>query len=532
MGIVLAAKHEAERIRTETARAAAAYREEGIVPKMAVLLVEGDPASAYYAEAKRKLAGRLGISYELAVLPPDTKQEQLEAIVREWSRDPDIHGILLELPLPSGLSATAVAAEIAPYKDIDGISPAGKAALLSGESALYPATPQACIRLLRAHGYELAGKHAVIVGRGQTVGLPLFHLLQREQATVTVCHSRTADLARHVRQADIVFAASGRPGLITASMLTSASVVIDAGICELANGSVVGDVAADALTVAAAVSPVPGGVGTLTTAMLFANLMNAIRLQRNNGMAASRLERNNVMDAIRLQRNDAVREGKGKVEGDTGRTAETLQFDRTIRSFVVEASAAVPTPGGGSVAALAGALATSMVRMAAGFSGGVENPEHRRKIEDGARRLEAWSAECERLLEADIACFNRYMEALRLPKASEEQKQVRRAMLRAATLQAIEVPMALMRVCRDALQLSQGLAPLLNPNLISDLGIGAILFEATAQASDLTVAINTAALQDAEAAEAYEVEVAALRKHCQEYKEAVVDIVRGRMPRK
>lgn len=526
MGIVLAAKQEAERIRTETARATAAYREEGIVPKMAVLLVEGDPASAYYAEAKRKLAERLGIAYELAVLPQDTEQERMEAIVRGWSQDPDIHGIMLELPLPSGLSTAAIAAGIAPHKDIDGITPAGKAALLTGEPALYPATPQACIRLLRAHGYELSGKHAVIVGRGQTVGLPLFHLLQREQATVTVCHSRTADLARHVRQADIVFAASGRPGLITASMLNPASVVIDAGICELADGSVVGDVAADALTVAAAVSPVPGGVGTLTTAMLFANLMTAIRLQRNDGIEASRPERNNDMAATRLQRNNAER------EGEEGRAAATLQFDRTIRSFVSESSAAVPTPGGGSVAALAGALAASMVRMAIGFSGGAEEPEHRRAIEDGARRLEAWSAECERLLEADIACFNRYMEALRLPKASEEQKQVRRATLRAATLQAIDVPMALMRLCREALQLAEELAPLLNPNLISDLGIGAVLFEATAQASDLTVAINTAALSDAEAAGAYEAEAAALRKHCLAHKETVVDIVRGRMPRK
>lgn len=280
MGIWLNAKEAAARVRAEVAEEAARLKAEGLVPKVAALLVEGDPASAYYAGAKRKIAGTLGVEFELAALARDATQRQAIDIVTAWSRDDSVHGIMVELPLPASISAAAVAAAIDPLKDADGVAPANKLAVMSGEPGLYPATPQSCIRLLQAYGYSPAGKHVTLVGRGQTVGLPLFHMLQREQATVTVCHSRTTDLRRHVRQADIVIAAAGRAGLLTRDMFHAGSVVIDAGINETADGRVVGDVAPDAIETAAAVSPVPGGVGTLTTALLFANVMKAIRLRR------------------------------------------------------------------------------------------------------------------------------------------------------------------------------------------------------------------------------------------------------------
>jgi methylenetetrahydrofolate dehydrogenase (NADP+)/methenyltetrahydrofolate cyclohydrolase len=262
------------------AKAAAEYRAEGIVPKVAVLLVEGDPASAYYAESKRKIAAKLGIEFELLELPPESSERQLIDVVTAWSRDERVHGIMLELPLPGPISAAAVAAAIDPLKDVDGVTPANKLAVLTGKPGLYPATPQSCIRLLRAYGYSPEGKHVALVGRGQTVGMPLFHMLQREQATVTVCHSRTTDLKRHVQSADIVIAAVGRVGLLTKEMFRGETVVIDAGINETADGGIAGDVAPDAIETAAAVSPVPGGVGTLTTALLFENAIKAIRLQR------------------------------------------------------------------------------------------------------------------------------------------------------------------------------------------------------------------------------------------------------------
>ncbi|MEF3305475.1 bifunctional 5,10-methylenetetrahydrofolate dehydrogenase/5,10-methenyltetrahydrofolate cyclohydrolase [Paenibacillus sp. GYB003] len=280
MGIWMHAKEAADRVREEVAAEAAALRAEGIVPKVAVLLVGGDPASAYYAESKRKIAARLGVEYELRALPRTATEEQAIAVVAAWSRDPAVHGIMVELPLPSHLSASKVSAAIDPLKDVDGVTPANKLAVVAGEPGLYPATPQSCIRLLHAYGHSPEGKHVALVGRGQTVGLPLFHMLQREQATVTVCHSRTADLRRHVAAADIVIAAVGRAGLLTKDMFRSGSVVVDAGINETPDGGIAGDVAPDAIETAAAVSPVPGGVGTLTTALLFANAMKAIRLQR------------------------------------------------------------------------------------------------------------------------------------------------------------------------------------------------------------------------------------------------------------
>ncbi|RJX38927.1 bifunctional 5,10-methylenetetrahydrofolate dehydrogenase/5,10-methenyltetrahydrofolate cyclohydrolase [Paenibacillus pinisoli] len=280
MALLMKAKEAADQVCSEIIAEVNELGRHGIQPHLATIIVEGDPASAYYAEAKRKIAERLGISFRLHAFQADVEEDRIIALIRELNEDVAVHGIMLELPLPQHISARRVEREIHPGKDIDGVTPHSKLATLTGEPGLYPATPQACIYLLKHYGFALEGKNVTLVGRGQTVGLPLFHLLQREQATVTVCHSRTPDIASHLSHADIAFLAVGRPNRITSDMVHERLIVVDAGINESEDGRITGDGAADLATHVAAVSPVPGGVGTLTTAILFQNLMKAIRMQQ------------------------------------------------------------------------------------------------------------------------------------------------------------------------------------------------------------------------------------------------------------
>ncbi|RJE87487.1 bifunctional 5,10-methylene-tetrahydrofolate dehydrogenase/5,10-methylene-tetrahydrofolate cyclohydrolase [Paenibacillus sp. 1011MAR3C5] len=280
MALLMKAKEAANRINTEIMAEVSALGMEGITPHLAAIIVDGDPASAYYAEAKRRIAERLGVSFCLHAFQADAEEAEIMALVRQLNEDASVHGIMLELPLPQHISARKVEREIRPSKDIDGVTPQNKLATMTGEPGLYPATPQACIYLLKHYGFALEGKNVTLVGRGQTVGLPLFHLLQREQSTVTVCHSRTPDIASHLSHADIAFLAVGRPNRITSAMVHDRLIVVDAGINETEDGRITGDGAADLDAYVTAVSPVPGGVGTLTTAILFQNLMKAIRIQQ------------------------------------------------------------------------------------------------------------------------------------------------------------------------------------------------------------------------------------------------------------
>lgn len=230
-------------------------------------------------KAKQKIAEKLGVAFVLHSFKADASEEEILQRIAGLNDDPSVHGIMLELPLPDHLSTSKVVQALSPLKDIDGVTPHNKLAVVTGDAGLYPATPQACIRLLKHYGYPLEGKNVTLIGRGQTVGLPLFHMLQRENATVTVCHSRTPDIALHLGHADIAFVAVGRRNVIQRDMVHSRLVVIDAGINELEDGKIVGDAADDVVHAVAAISPVPGGVGTLTTAILFENLMKAIDLQ-------------------------------------------------------------------------------------------------------------------------------------------------------------------------------------------------------------------------------------------------------------
>lgn len=279
MTVIMKAREAADDAYALIKSKVAAMKEKGIQPLMATIFIEGDPASAYYAQAKQKIAGKLGVAFRLHALQMDVSEEAVLQLIDQLNLNPDVHGIMLELSLPPHLSASRIEQAISPSKDVDGVSPANKLATMTGAEGLYPATPQACIRLLKHYGYSLEGKNVTLIGRGQTVGMPLFHILQREQATVTVCHSRTPDITSHLRHAEIVFVAVGRPDTVTSDMVHNKIIVIDAGINEREDGGITGDAAPDIDQYAAAVSPVPGGVGTLTTAILYENLMRAVAMQ-------------------------------------------------------------------------------------------------------------------------------------------------------------------------------------------------------------------------------------------------------------
>ncbi|KEO83934.1 bifunctional 5,10-methylenetetrahydrofolate dehydrogenase/5,10-methenyltetrahydrofolate cyclohydrolase [Tumebacillus flagellatus] len=272
-------KELADLIRQDILAQTDAWKARGIEPRMATVIVEGDPASLYYAEAKGRAADKLGIDYELHKLPAHVSEEFLLSVLDNLNKAPDVHGIMLELPLPKHLNKERIISAISPLKDVDGLTPTNLLAVVTGTPGLYPATPLACLALAKHYGYNVAGKHVALVGIGETVGKPLLHLLLREKATVTACHSKTPDLSVHLKQADLAFVAVGRANLIRPEMVHENLVLIDAGINETEDGSIVGDAQPEVLDHVAAMTPTPGGVGTVTTAQLFANLMTAMNLQ-------------------------------------------------------------------------------------------------------------------------------------------------------------------------------------------------------------------------------------------------------------
>ena len=277
----------AREIRTELTERVAGLRAEGIVPGLSVVLVGDDPASAVYVRAKGKACEELGMRGETIRLPAETPQAKLLAVVDRLNGDDAVHGILVQMPLPKHMDADAVIQRIAPAKDVDGFHPVSVGNLLiGGGRGFAPCTPAGVQELLVRSGVETRGAECVIVGRSNIVGKPMAALMvqagQGADATVTVCHSRTRDLAAHLRRADIVVAAVGRPEMITGEMLKPGAVVIDVGINRVDDASsprgyrLVGDVHFEsACDVASQITPVPGGVGPMTIAMLMRNTVAA-----------------------------------------------------------------------------------------------------------------------------------------------------------------------------------------------------------------------------------------------------------------
>ncbi len=279
MATLIDGKEIAKDIREKVKETVAAYRAEGISPRLAVILVGDDPASVWYAKSKQKAAEKIDILYDFYELPADTPEADVIALVEKLNSDADVHGIMVELPLPKHMDKDRVMAAVSPVKDVDGVNPINRGYILQGSEGLFPATPESCIECVLSTGVNLQGKKAVIVGRGETVGKPLVFMLLKYNPTITICHSRTADLAKEVKEADVVIAAVGKAGLVTGDMLKPGAIVVDAGVNEV-EGGYVGDVDFEsAEKVASAISPVPGGVGSLTTVLLFRNLMKGMKMQ-------------------------------------------------------------------------------------------------------------------------------------------------------------------------------------------------------------------------------------------------------------
>ena len=250
-------------------------------PGLAVILVGADPASEVYVKRKGIVAGRVGFVHRQYNMPADSSEEAVLQRVTQLNQDPEIDGILVQLPLPKGLNSIGILDAIDPSKDVDGLHPLNAGLLSQGRAQFVACTPLGCMRLLEDAGVETSGKHAVVIGRSDIVGKPVAQLLLQANCTVTLCHSRTRDLAAEVQRADIVVAAVGRPEMVQGSWLKEGAVVIDVGINRLDDGRLVGDVDYEsALPKASVITPVPGGVGPMTIAMLMENtLRSAARRQ-------------------------------------------------------------------------------------------------------------------------------------------------------------------------------------------------------------------------------------------------------------
>jgi len=268
-------------LRADVAARAAKLRARGIVPGLAVVLVGENPASQVYVRNKVKACEDNGLHSVLERYPADLTESDLLARVDALNNDPSIHGILVQLPLPPHIDAQKVIEAIAPGKDVDGFHVASAGALMTGMPGFWPCTPYGCMKMLESIGYELRGKHAVVIGRSNIVGKPMALMLLAKSATVTICHSATADLGAMTRQADVIVAAVGKRNVLTADMVKPGAVVIDVGmnripVGEPGEGKLCGDVDFDGVKeVAGWITPVPGGVGPMTITMLLVNTLEA-----------------------------------------------------------------------------------------------------------------------------------------------------------------------------------------------------------------------------------------------------------------
>jgi len=276
---IIDGKSLAAEVRASLKSRVAALAARGVRPGLAAVLVGDDPASRVYVRNKARACEDTGIRSEVHELPAEAAEDTLLERVAALNADRAVHGLLVQLPLPRHLDANRVLDRISPAKDVDGFHAVNLGALVQGRPGFVPGTPAGVMRLIERAGVALAGKRAVIVGRSNIVGKPLALLLLQKDATVTICHSKTPDLAAMTRQADVLVAAVGRPKLITAGMVKPGACVIDVGINRLADGTLAGDVDFAAVgEIAGSITPVPGGVGPMTIAMLIANTVRAAEL--------------------------------------------------------------------------------------------------------------------------------------------------------------------------------------------------------------------------------------------------------------
>ena len=273
---IIDGKALAAQVRTEVTQRVAALKAQGVTPGLAVILVGDNPASQVYVRNKVKACTDCGMHSVLEKYGADMTEAALLARVQALNADAGIHGILVQLPLPSHIDAQKVIEAISPAKDVDGFHIASAGALMTGLPGFWPCTPYGCMKMLESIGCHLRGKHAVVIGRSNIVGKPMALMLLAQDATVTVCHSRTSNLKEHTLQADVIVAAVGRRGLLTADMVKPGAVVLDVGMNRNDEGRLCGDVDFDGVKeVAGFITPVPGGVGPMTIAMLLVNTLQA-----------------------------------------------------------------------------------------------------------------------------------------------------------------------------------------------------------------------------------------------------------------
>ena len=267
-----------EAIKNEVAE----LKEKGVTPGLAVIIVGDDPASRVYVNNKKKACAELGMLSEEYALPAETTNEELLSLINELNGRKDINGILCQLPLPRHLDEKAVINAIAPEKDVDAFHPVNVGGIMTGDYSFLPCTPAGVMQMLKHYDIQTAGKHCVVIGRSNIVGKPMAMLMLHANATVTICHSRTVNLAEECKRADILIAAVGKPKFVTPDMVKEGAVVIDVGMDRDENGKLCGDVDFDAVEpICGAISPVPGGVGPMTISMLMRNTLTAAKLQNN-----------------------------------------------------------------------------------------------------------------------------------------------------------------------------------------------------------------------------------------------------------
>ncbi|MCI9150216.1 MAG: bifunctional methylenetetrahydrofolate dehydrogenase/methenyltetrahydrofolate cyclohydrolase FolD [Lachnospiraceae bacterium] len=277
MAFILDGKRISMEIKDELKEKAALLKERGIEGALAVIQVGADPASTVYVRNKKNACAYIGIESQAYELPEQTSQEELLALIERLNQEPRVRGILVQLPLPKHIDEEAVLLAISPEKDVDGFHPQSVGAMVIGKDGFLPCTPAGVIQLLKRSGIAIAGKHCVVIGRSNIVGKPMSLLMLRENATVTIAHSKTADLKALCKTADILIVAIGRPQFVTAEYVKEGAVVVDVGIHRNPDNKLCGDVKFDEVEpLASAITPVPGGVGPMTIAMLMHNCVESI----------------------------------------------------------------------------------------------------------------------------------------------------------------------------------------------------------------------------------------------------------------
>ncbi|QTM99786.1 bifunctional methylenetetrahydrofolate dehydrogenase/methenyltetrahydrofolate cyclohydrolase FolD [Sediminibacillus dalangtanensis] len=275
---IIYGKELAADLRLEMKEEVKKLAEKGIIPGLTVVLIGDDPASQSYVKGKQKASDEVGVDSNLIKLPETTSQQELLNLIDDLNTDENIHGILVQLPLPGHIEEQAVIEAISPEKDVDGFHPINIGRMLTGEDTFYPCTPFGILTMLKSKNIEIAGKHAVVVGRSNIVGKPVGQLLLNEHATVTYCHSRTKDMKKYTKEADILIVAVGKQHFITAEDIKPGAVVIDVGVNRMENGKLTGDVDFEAASEKASyITPVPRGVGPMTITMLLHNTIKSAK---------------------------------------------------------------------------------------------------------------------------------------------------------------------------------------------------------------------------------------------------------------